>query len=269
MLVTLYGPDSYRRLQKLQTLTDLFIEKRGSHGHERIKLDEDSDLEKASNFLASVSMFSPKKLLILDEPFENVKGKDLKALVKDHEESSDVTIILNTTKKYPATFKFLSEDPNKLEEFPKLQGAKLKAFITNKAKELGVSLESKEIDLIAESLGADTWRIVTELERLAFAKPRDKFSGKDFDAETAYFPALNTLKRGFTEKERLIALEKLISIRRDDPGRVFNGLAFKPGNEKEADMYASYDVAVKSGKLDYEEVLLSIALGLEFDPLAD
>ena len=265
MLVTLYGPDSYRRLQKLKDLTNLFIEKRGAHGHERITLESEEDLDKAHNFLSSISMFSPKKLLILDEPFELGKNKELKAFLQEHEESKDITIILNTTKKYPTPFKFLDQSPNQLEEFPKLKGDKLKVFIQNKAKELKVNLKNEEIGLIAESLGADTWRIVTELERLSFSASKERFSGQDFDEEVAYFPALNTLKRGFTEKERLIALEKLISIRRDDPARVFNGLAFKPGNEKEADMYASYDVAFKSGKLDCEEILLSIALGLEPD----
>ena len=267
MLVTLYGPDSYRRLEKLRELTDLFIEKRGAIAYERIRLESDESLSLLKTFVVSASMFSSKKLVVLDEPFEFAKGKEFKALVKEYEGSEDVTIVFNTTKKYPATFKFLSEDPNRLEEFPALKGERLKKFILDKAKDMEVKLTSDDLDLITTSLGSDTWRIITELEQLALNTKENRLSGEDFDLEVDYFPALNALKKGDTNKDRLIALEKLISIRKDDPGRIFNGLAFKATNVKEADMYASYDVAVKSGKLDYEEVLLAIALGLQFEPL--
>ena len=141
------------------------------------------------------------------------------------------------------------------------------SFIAKEAKNIDLELSREDLSLIAESLGGDTWRIVTELEQLSLNKNKNRFGGKDFDSEVDYFPALNALKRGIVGQERLIALEKLMSIRKDDPGRIFNGLAFKPSSAEEADMYANYDVAFKAGKLDYEEILLSIALGLEFDPL--
>jgi DNA polymerase III delta subunit len=267
MLVTLYGPDSYRRLQKLKTLVDLFIGKRGNSSYERIRLEDDNGLALLKNFLSSASMFSPKKLVVLDEPFEFATGKEFKVLIKKYEESQDTTIVINTTKKYPATFKFLSEEPSRLEEFPTLKGDKLMSFISKEAKSIDLDLNREDLNLIAESLGGDTWRIVTELEQLALNKNKNRFGGRDFDTEVDYFPALNALRRGSVVQERLIALEKLMSIRKDDPGRIFNGLAFKPSSADEVDMYANYDVAVKAGKLDYEEVLLSIALGLEFDPL--
>ena len=78
----------------------------------------------------------------------------------------------------------------------------------------------------------------------------------------------NPLKGGSSIGERLIALEKLIGERGDDPARIFNGLAYQLKNAEEAQMYADYDIAVKAGKLEYEEVLLAIALGLKFNPLA-
>jgi len=60
----------------------------------------------------------------------------------------------------------------------------------------------------------------------------------------------------------LVALEIILSDRKDDPARVFNSLAYRLGSEGEARLYADYDVAVKSGKLEYEEVLLELALGV-------
>ncbi len=76
-----------------------------------------------------------------------------------------------------------------------------------------------------------------------------------------YFALMNGLKYGKTAKARLIALELILSERRDDPARVFNGIAYRLSSQSEAEKFANYDVLVKSGKADYEEVLLDLALG--------
>jgi len=41
---------------------------------------------------------------------------------------------------------------------------------------------------------------------------------------------------------------------------VFNGLAYQLKNAEEAQMYADYDIAVKAGKLEYEEALLDLMI---------
>jgi len=72
---------------------------------------------------------------------------------------------------------------------------------------------------------------------------------------------MNALKHGKTIKERLSALELFLGDRGDDPARVFNSIAYRLGSAGEAEKFANYDVAIKSGKLEYEEILLEIALG--------
>lgn len=263
MLITLYGPDSYRRLKKLSVITDRYLSKVDQLSYKRFSIDKDSGLEELDAFVSSQSIFSPKKLAVLDEPFEDVDNKDLKTLLKRFEDSQDTTIVINTTKKYPAPFKFLGEEPNKLEEFQTLKEAKLEAFIRSEAKNMGIDIESSDMKLLASSFGGDTWRIITELEQLALKK---KTALQDIEPEISYFANLNTLKAGAV-KDRIVALERILSGRRDDPGRIFNGLAYRLKDKQEANMYADYDVAVKGGKLEYEEVLLAIALDFQFDPL--
>jgi len=266
MLVTLYGADSYRRLRKLKEIVDVYTSKQGSFSRERFPLIEKEDFDNLKRFLSGQSMFSAKKLVILDEPFEFEDTKTLKELLKEYKDDEDTTILINTTKKHPAPFKFIEEKSNRFEDFPLLKGKDLTTFIKREADRWDISLNTKEIESIADSLGSDTWKIATELEQIALKKSK-KLNAKDFTTQAEYFPSLNALKRGASVGERLIALEKLIGERGDDPARIFNGLAYQLKNADEAQMYADYDVAVKAGKLEYEEVLFAIALGLEFNPL--
>ncbi|MDP3953274.1 MAG: hypothetical protein Q8P99_00400 [bacterium] len=266
MLTTLYGTDSYRRLRNLKELIDAYTAKEGNLARERFDLKEKDEFNRLKEFLNSQSIFSPKKLAILDEPFEFPETKALKELLKAHVASKDTIVLINTTKKHPAPYKFIEEEPNKFEEFKPLKGNELTRFIKKEASRLGIDLSAADISTIEGSMGADTWRIVTEIEQMALKKSK-KPEGEQYSTQPDYFPSLNTLKRGRTVGERLGALERLISARRDDPARVFNGLAYQLGSVKEAQMYANYDVAVKSGKLEYDEALLAIALGLDFDPL--
>lgn len=266
MLVTLYGADSYRRLRKLKEIVNTYTSKQGSFSRERFPLIEKADLDNLKRFLSGQSMFSTKKLVILDEPFEFEDTKSLKEILKDYKDDQDTTILINTTKKHPAPFKFIEEKPNRFEDFSLLKGRDLTNFIQKEADRWNISLNTKEIVSIVDSIGSDTWKIATELEQIALKKSK-RLDVKDFITQAEYFPNLNALKRSNSVADRLIALEKLVGERGDDPGRVFNSLAYQLKNAEEAQVYADYDVAVKAGKLEYEEVLFAIALGLEFNPL--
>ena len=267
MLITLYGADSYRRLRKLKDIVDAYTLKRGNLPRERFSLIEEGDLENLKGFLSNQSMFSSKKLVILDEPFEFEDIKAFKELLKEYTDSTDTTILISTTRKHPAAFKFIEEKPNRFEEFASLKGKDLTDFIKKEADRLNVPLDIEELSSMTDSLGADTWKIVTELEQITLKRAK-KIDTRQFASQPEYFPSLNALKRGTSVGERLVALEELIGGRRDDPARIFNGLAYQLKDIEEAQVYADYDIAVKAGKLEYEEVLLAIALGLKFNPLA-
>lgn len=264
MVTTLYGPDSYRRLRKLNELVNFFVRRRGAYSHERLQLEDEEGFYRLKNFLSTSSMFGPKKLLILDDPFEYPDIKSLKEVLRRNTETQDINIIINTEKKFSLPFKFLTDPPNVYYEFSKLEGQELGGFIKSEAAKLGIKLAPAGIVQIGEALGPDTWRIATELERLSLAKTARLESA---EAKINYFSNLNDIKKGKTVKQRLVALEKLMSGARYDAERLFNGLAFRLSSETEAEMYADYNAATRAGRLDYEEALVAVALGLQFDPL--
>jgi hypothetical protein len=85
-------------------------------------------------------------------------------------------------------------------------------------------------------------------------KDLDKY---DLEAAPNYWALLNGLKSSDV-KNRLYALEKLFSIN-DPAAKIFNIVAAQAGDRIQH--VAEYDLAIKSGKLDYEEALVDFVLG--------
>ncbi|MDD5710562.1 MAG: hypothetical protein PHV43_00455 [Candidatus Colwellbacteria bacterium] len=264
VITTLYGEDSYRRLKKLNELISFFVQKRGACSHERLSLEKEEDFQRLESFVSTPPMFGPKKLLILDNPFQYADTKKLKSILRSRANTDDINVIINTEKKFASAFKFLTELPNIFYEFGKLQGKELDKFIRGQASELSLELTQPSITKIKDFLGSDTWRIATELERLSLTKGTNIEGGK---TAVNYFFNINEIKKGGTVGQRVVALEELLSGGRYDAERLFNGLAFRLNSETEAEMYADYNTAVRAGRLDYEEVLVAVSLGLKFNPL--
>lgn len=257
MLITLYGPDSYRRLRKLNEILDTYREKYTGFSHERFNLAEEETLDRLKNFVSTRSMFDSVRLVILDNILDHPSKKELKELLKANTETKDITIIINLDKNPPATHKFLLEKGATSQEFSKLKGEKMVAFIKQTADRYKLKLDAQTIRLLADTFGGDTWGLVTEVEQMSHSTNYTT----EVQPSTDYFGLVNSIKHGDNLKKRLVALEIILSDRKDEPARVFNTLAYRPSSESEANRYADYDVKIKSGKLEYEEVLLELALG--------
>jgi hypothetical protein len=90
------------------------------------------------------------------------------------------------------------------------------------------------------------------------AAPIDKKDLDVFDFEVApnYWGLINGLKN-YDIKNRLYAFETMLAAN-DPPAKIFNILASQ-WQEKTPHM-AEYDLAVKSGKVDYEEALVDLLI---------
>jgi len=256
MLITLYGPDSYRRLKNLNEVAKTYRDKYSGLSYERIDMTADDSLARLKNFVSTRSMFDPVKLIVLDNPLDEKEQKELRDLLKENIENKELTIVLNSAKKPPASYKFLYEKPSAAHEFPALKDAKLGAFIEKLASEHGLGLDKENKDALIGLFGSDTWSIATEIGQLTHSAHQEVESRPATD----YFKLINSLKRGYGAKNRLVALEIILSERKDEPARVFNSLAYHLSGIDEANRFADYDVAIKSGKLEYEEILLDLAL---------
>ncbi len=256
MIIFLYGPDSYRRISKEREIVEAYHKKHSALSSARFNLDDKDGLSGLKEFLANSSMFEPDKLAVVEEPFE-APTTEFSELLKTYLDGHPKTTILVTASSKPSVkLSFLTKKPCRYQEFPALDDRALKAFITKESVLRGLKLEPEVLGGLAEAFGGDSWSIVTELDKLAL------MSEQKLEAKPApdYFQVLNGLKYGRDPQSRLVALEIILSDRRDDAAKVFNGLAYRLRDAKEATILADYDVAVKSGKLDYEEVLLDLAL---------
>ena len=74
-----------------------------------------------------------------------------------------------------------------------------------------------------------------------------------------FFSQLYALSGNRPLKQKIVSLEVLLNS--EEPAKIFNILAASSRNQPaEIKRFADYDVAVKSGKIDYEEALLDLCL---------
>ena len=268
MLIFLHGADSYRRIQKLNEIVEAFRKRQSNLSHERFDLSPpaggDNEFLKFQNFAANRSIFDPVRLAILDNFLPPAGGppqtKELKEILKANHKNEDLIIILNSSNKPTTGFTALLKEPTKIQDFPALKDAEINNFIKHTAKALGFAIDAPMVKALAQTFGSNTWGIATELGKMALGEDQVKSALSIHKPADNFFQLVNTLKYGRSAKDRLVALEMILSDRKDEPARVFNMLAYRLRSQKEADILADYDVAVKSGKLEYEEALLDYVL---------
>lgn len=264
MVIFLYGEDSFRRKRKYAEIVSEFIAKNGNLGFSDFSVDE------LDNFLEAVknrSIFSSHTLIGLKDADIKLFPKDVLSLFEETlakaAESKEINVIISSEgPSLPDNMSFLAGSFVKTQEFAGLSKEKLAFFVAKEASAREIKLSESDIKTLISSFSGDLWAIGSELDKLAVAKIRDLS-----DLVTpgpSYFEALNAFKYGRTIEKKLIALETLLYKLKEDPAKVFNGIAyFAPkgiSNEEWFGVMADYDVAVKSGKMDYEEALLDFAI---------
>jgi DNA polymerase III delta subunit len=289
MIIFLYGPDDYRREEKRRWYIKEFEKKysglsvrtfdfaggltasmnsrlngevcaRGVAGQAQPTANGKEDiLEEFKSFSRSQSIFASKKLAVLENLYEADEEK-LKETLPEIAAKKD-TIVLCSERERPAkTLSFLLEKPAAAERFEFLSGYEWEIFIKTAAKELGLQLAESTLRFLAGVYRNNTWGLVTELEKISNLKKgvveEKDLAGLDLEIAPDYWTLLDGL-RNRDLKTRIVALEKLFEMGEPLP-KVFNILA-STWREKTPQM-AEYDLKVKSGKLDYEEVLVDLAI---------
>jgi hypothetical protein len=257
MIIFLSGPDSYRRTIKEKEIVEAYRKKHGSISDDRFDFSQDSEIEDLEGFLMNSSMFDANKLAIVESPSKAPAAKLAKIFKSHLKDDPKTTILIISDNEPTVAFKFLKEKPAIYQDFPLLAGKALDAFIQIEAVRRGLKLNLDTVQKLAQAFEGDSWSVVTELDKL-------EFMGKQpLDLEKPapeYFELVNTLKYSHDIRSKIVALESILSDRKDDAARVFNSIGYCSRDRREAELFADYDVSVKSGRLDYEEVLLDIAL---------
>lgn len=243
MIVHLFGPDAYRRQARLRELIAAHEARYSRFSVAHFDVSENEAAEKFAAFLRNASLFDEAKFAVVHA--ENELPETMIGLIESLAADADRTAAVVATDR-------IKDLPRQAacEEFPALQGEDRIAFIRAEAKKRGFTPSPATIGILA-ALPFDSWGISTELDALALggsvaAGPR----------EPEFFPLVQSLRHA-AAPVRLSALAYLLE--REEPAKVFNILAAlldQAGKRRMAD----YDVAVKSGKLEYEEALLDYVL---------
>lgn len=272
MIIFLYGPDDYRRLGKKKELVAEFVKKRSDLGLLAFDVLAAGWQDRFEEFAKSQSLFETGKLAILENAFE-LEAPALAKLLKPFATAEKgaanaaITILLSERDKPVKALDFLLKKPAISQKFEKLAGAEWFAFLADEAKRLGVPLSVPAAQFLATVYEGDSWALATELQKLSSWRAgatgakkklieRADLDAFDLEAAPNYWMLLNGLKSQ-DPRTRLATLEKLLAMG-DQPAKIFNILASQ-WKEKTAQM-AEFDFAIKSGKLDYEEALLDLAI---------
>src|SRR3989344_1554227 len=265
MIILLHGPDEYLRLQKKNELITEFRKKHDGVAVGRFDLAEKDEFARFVEFVGSQSLFDPKKLAILDNIFSAEGGaeeKDSQNVFKESAKNPNITILVSEKNKSSEKLTFLARKSVniKLQKFDYLEGAEWIKFISELAKENEATLQPEALKFLAEVYQNDTWGLRTELQKIALL-PKKNIELKDLEklgleVSPDFYGLLGGLKNQELDK-RLASLEKLFLLNAP-MFKVFNMIAYQIPDK--LGQMAKYDILVKSGKLDYEEVLVDFVI---------
>jgi len=262
MIIFLYGPDDYRREEKKRWYIDEFRKKYSGLSIEFFDLaDKEADkLAEFKNFIRNQSIFEKAKLAVLEGAFEEGMREKISPALKNLLADKATSVLISERGEPVKVLEFLLREPAVAKEFQNLAGYDWELFIRAEAKKNGLGLEDDAVRFLASVYREDTWGLVTELEKVGNLKKgvvrRKDLENLDLEIAPNYWEIMSGL-RSREAAARLVALERILATG-DHPPKIFNILASQ-WREKTPQM-AEYDLKVKSGKLDYEEVLVDLAL---------
>lgn len=270
MIIYLFGPDSYRRQQKLNEIIETYQEKHSVFSVENFDLDTQDDFFRFKDYYSQETLFAVKKMAVIKNSSE-IKDKngfldELKNLLKSLISDESTIIILSQNKEFNKDFDFLLKKPVNSQEFKNLEPEKFEFFIAKEAKVRSIDLSPKAVEFLARIFKGNSWGVITEMEKLSLLSPNKEIGVEDIKKYVFWMKApdiydfTDSITRNKTLGQKLNSLENLF-LAIEEPAKIFNFLSANPFlNLNLLKSMADYDVLIKSGKLDYETALLDLCL---------
>jgi DNA polymerase III delta subunit len=267
MLFCLYGPDSYRRNQKIKKLISPYHKKYKNTDVCEVDLGDDAQWEFIRDFLNQPSMFVDSKVAIIKNA-TIIEEREWIHVLKSQLKTEKTFVFLSEEKKPSSDFNFLLQNDVQNEEFQEPSGATLKKFVMEELKNHNTSFDSEALELFISfllSLGENrSWRAVREIEKLSLLGLKDQIKKDNLapymktGVPREMFSIAQTILYEKSIQARLFSLERIF-LQNEPCAYVFNLVASLARGEKTTTL-ADYDIFVKSGKMGYEEVLLELAI---------
>lgn len=279
MITFLHGADNYRREQRLRELLKAYKKKYAVFSINTFDFDESDDIARFKDFCSQGTMFEDKKLAVIDNVFA-IKASDaaqdiLKAASTNTSVIAFISQLTDETARnprdrvlVPKDLLFLLNKPVVTETFDPLPDAKLAFFIATEAKKHGINISPEAADFLVFALRRDTQLIMNELEKIAlyYNEPERILSRQDVELLVDYlespdiFAFTNAASKQGPIAGKLAPLERLF-INQEEPAKIFNIFAKNQFIDlATVRMLADYDIAIKSGKLDYETAFVDLCL---------
>jgi DNA polymerase-3 subunit delta len=182
MLILLYGEDTFRSRQKLKEIVDQYRLKHQS-GLDLIYLKKgDLDFDKVRRKIESVSMFNEKKLVIIEDAFNDTVFQEnfLKYLRRSKlKENQNIVVVFYQAGKL--TLGAFKNQINMKEEFRPLEGNNLINWLKKQSAQNGASLEPEATKKLIAYVGNNLWQLNNELNKLASYKTNQVITERDVD----------------------------------------------------------------------------------------
>ncbi len=187
MLIFLWGPDTFRSIQKLKELIGEYRAKHKSGLNFR-RLDWQTDVfNEIKEALSSFSMFDEKKLIILKDACwakkeEQEKLIDLLENKKTAKDDNAIMVFFETKK--PAgsqLFGWLEEKSKMSGRFDYLTGAKLNNWAHQAVQSLGGQISGEALEKLVGFIGPDLWQMKNEIDKLVNFKAGKLIAEADVD----------------------------------------------------------------------------------------
>lgn len=202
MVYFFYGSDSFRLRQKLHNVVEQYRAKHKSGlNFGRFDFAQDESFASFRNFVESYSMFSEKKLAIIENLFEApaaaqenfvgyleggkpLKDKEIFLIViqelrpNDDKKKEGKYVLKDAAKKLFGT---LTSQSIIGEEFNPLEGAKLEVWIKNEVARLNGQIDNLAVKKLAAFVGSDLWQMQNEVSKLVSYEVGKAISENDVD----------------------------------------------------------------------------------------
>lgn len=267
MVIFLYGPDSYRRGAKVRELLLTNREKRKNADIGIFDLGEERENWKSvRDFLNQPSMFSETKTAVVYES-GSADIKEWRELLKREVASKENILIISDNSTPKKNFSFLLDPQVKSSEYKELDGRALELFLKKEAENYNVVFDAPAWSQFVSHVETFPLRSaagIRELEKCSLfsrgktiTKP-ELLSIVQTTKEEDVFSLARTILYERDRKKRMKLLEQAF-IYHVDIAYLFNAIGYV-AKGKDLERFAEYDVKVKSGEGDYEEILLSFVL---------
>lgn len=258
MILLLHGPDDYRREEKKRFITEEFLKKHPGTNREVFDFSEASSRDEFFIFAKASPLFDSAKLAIVSD-IADAPVSAVKSLAAFSADTRTTVLISQRGKLAKGEYGFLLAAA-KTQEFPLLEGTAWRAYASALAAGAGVVLSPGALTFLAGLYQGDSWRFATEMQKLAGRKDKAievaDLARFGLEETPDIWQALMRFKKS-SASARLAILDS--AFHNSEPAaKLFNILSSVW--QENTPRFAEYDLAIKTGKIDYEEALVDLAI---------